>query len=192
MSFNSAGSAFQRVLVPKAPHRSHLNGSMNEQGEEQSHTGPGLMDQWNSYVQGPPLEQEGYNEGDYGKVVGHDYSNYNFMPAGNAYMCERAGALGPTGAGEGGNGQRGRLQGPLATSNSQHNSHHGAPSPDIMDLVSKIPAPPVKVAKTLTEEQRQRMEENRRKALEKRAQVLQQQQKLQQQQSVMFKANFNM
>ena len=138
MSFNSAGSAFQRVLVPKAPHTSHLNGSMNEQGEEQSHTGRGLMDQWNSYVQGPPLEQEGYNEGDYGKVVGHDYSNYNFMPAGNAYMYERAGALGPTEAGEGGNGQRGRLQGPLATSNSQHNSHRGAPSPDIMDLVSKI------------------------------------------------------
>ena len=66
------------------------------------------------------------------------------------------------------------------------------PEASIMDLVSKIPAPPVKVAKTLTEEQRQRMEENKRKALEKRAQVLQQQQKLQQQQSVMFKANFNM
>ena len=71
------------------------------------------------------------------------------------------------------------------------------PNTSIFDLMTKMPAPTVKVAKALTEEQKQRIEENRKKALEKRAHALQQQQRQKEEQldeneESMFQANLNM
>ena len=49
--------------------------------------------QGNPYGRGPPPEREGYDQGSYGDEAGHNYSNYDFMPAGSAYEYERVGAL---------------------------------------------------------------------------------------------------
>ena len=94
MSFNSAGSAFQRVSAHPGPSHKSRTDSSTKKASDVRQRGPGQhMGQGNPYEKKPSPEHKGYNGGAYGGDVALNHS-YNFAPAGSAYEYEKVGASG--------------------------------------------------------------------------------------------------